>query len=39
MDWHWQVDQLVYIEEGCVSVVPEGSELSNRWFFFVVLWY
>ncbi|GAV72161.1 Cupin_3 domain-containing protein [Cephalotus follicularis] len=24
--WDWQVDQLVYIEEGEVRVVPEGSQ-------------
>nr|GEU96260.1 putative RmlC-like jelly roll fold protein [Tanacetum cinerariifolium] len=24
--WDWHVDQLVYIEEGEVRVVPEGSE-------------
>ncbi|GAU39161.1 hypothetical protein TSUD_147830 [Trifolium subterraneum] len=24
--WDWQVDQLVYIEEGEVRVVPEGSK-------------
>ncbi|XVF21016.1 hypothetical protein REPUB_Repub12eG0054200 [Reevesia pubescens] len=26
LPWDWQVDQLVYIEEGEVRVVPEGSE-------------
>ncbi|XP_044465969.1 uncharacterized protein LOC123196137 [Mangifera indica] len=25
LPWDWQVDQLVYIEEGEVRVVPEGS--------------
>lgn len=26
LPWDWQVDQLVYIEEGEVRVVPEGSK-------------
>uniref|UniRef100_A0A2P2P2P3 Uncharacterized protein LOC105141641 n=1 Tax=Rhizophora mucronata TaxID=61149 RepID=A0A2P2P2P3_RHIMU len=26
LPWDWQVDQLVYIEEGEVRVVPEGSQ-------------
>ncbi|CAL5403419.1 unnamed protein product [Camellia sinensis] len=26
LPWDWHVDQLVYIEEGEVRVVPEGSE-------------
>ncbi|KAF5741418.1 hypothetical protein HS088_TW10G00415 [Tripterygium wilfordii] len=26
LPWDWQVDELVYIEEGEVRVVPEGSE-------------
>lgn len=26
LPWDWQVDQLVFIEEGEVRVVPEGSE-------------
>lgn len=26
LPWDWQVDQLVYIEEGEVKVVPEGSQ-------------
>ncbi|KAE8685894.1 Phosphatase 2A regulatory B subunit family protein, GAMMA [Hibiscus syriacus] len=26
LPWDWQVDQLVYIEEGEVRVVPEGSD-------------
>ncbi|XP_059661109.1 uncharacterized protein LOC132307392 [Cornus florida] len=26
LPWDWQVDQLVYIEDGEVRVVPEGSE-------------
>ncbi|XP_010035536.2 uncharacterized protein LOC104424737 [Eucalyptus grandis] len=26
LPWDWQVDQLVYVEEGEVRVVPEGSE-------------
>ncbi|CAA0837103.1 RmlC-like cupins superfamily protein [Striga hermonthica] len=26
LPWDWHVDQLVYIEEGEVAVVPEGSE-------------
>ncbi|KAF3559003.1 hypothetical protein F2Q69_00011465 [Brassica cretica] len=26
LPWDWQVDQLVYIEEGEVRVVPQGSE-------------
>lgn len=32
LPWDWQVDQLVYIEEGEVRVVPEGS---NRFMQFV----
>ncbi|KAK9113719.1 hypothetical protein Syun_020516 [Stephania yunnanensis] len=28
--WDWHVDQLVYIMEGEVRVVPEGSELFMR---------
>ncbi|KAG8364573.1 hypothetical protein BUALT_Bualt18G0011400 [Buddleja alternifolia] len=30
LPWDWQVDQLVYIEEGEVRVVPEGSEQYMR---------
>ncbi|OWM75396.1 uncharacterized protein LOC116193752 [Punica granatum] len=30
LPWDWQVDQLVYIEEGEVRVVPEGSERYMR---------
>ncbi|XP_007049145.2 PREDICTED: uncharacterized protein LOC18612334 [Theobroma cacao] len=30
LPWDWQVDQLVYIEEGEVRVVPEGSERFMR---------
>ncbi|OMO84774.1 hypothetical protein COLO4_21856 [Corchorus olitorius] len=30
LPWDWQVDQLVYIEEGEVRVVPEGSEKFMR---------
>ncbi|KDP30790.1 hypothetical protein JCGZ_13733 [Jatropha curcas] len=30
LPWDWQVDQLVYIEEGEVRVVPEGSECYMR---------
>ncbi|OMO88852.1 hypothetical protein CCACVL1_08162 [Corchorus capsularis] len=30
LPWDWQVDQLVYIEEGEVRVVPEGSEQFMR---------
>lgn len=26
LPWDWQVDQLVYVEEGEVRVVPEGSK-------------
>ncbi|KAI6672778.1 hypothetical protein NL676_000684 [Syzygium grande] len=26
LPWDWQVDQLVYVEEGEVRVVPEGSQ-------------
>ncbi|VVA17561.1 uncharacterized protein LOC110771451 [Prunus avium] len=30
LPWDWQVDQLVYIEEGEVRVVPEGSKQYMR---------
>lgn len=30
LPWDWQVDQLVYIEEGEVRVVPEGSKQFMR---------
>ncbi|XP_047342246.1 uncharacterized protein LOC124945793 [Impatiens glandulifera] len=30
LPWDWHVDQLVYIEEGEVRVVPEGSEKFLR---------
>ncbi|KAL3821583.1 hypothetical protein ACJIZ3_007488 [Penstemon smallii] len=30
LPWDWQVDQLVYVEEGEVRVVPEGSERYMR---------
>ncbi|XP_010556986.1 PREDICTED: uncharacterized protein LOC104826139 [Tarenaya hassleriana] len=30
LPWDWQVDQLVYIEEGEVRVVPEGSKKYMR---------
>ena len=30
LPWDWQVDQLVYIEEGEVRVVPEGSQRYMR---------
>ncbi|XP_052179057.1 uncharacterized protein LOC127792566 [Diospyros lotus] len=30
LPWDWHVDQLVYIEEGEVRVVPEGSERFMR---------
>lgn len=30
LPWDWHVDQLVYIEEGEVRVVPEGSEKFMR---------
>ncbi|XP_051115467.1 uncharacterized protein LOC127240700 [Andrographis paniculata] len=30
LPWDWQADQLVYIEEGEVRVVPEGSERYMR---------
>ncbi|EXB37816.1 hypothetical protein L484_004075 [Morus notabilis] len=30
LPWDWQVDQLVYIEEGEVRVVPEGSKRYMR---------
>lgn len=30
LPWDWQVDQLVYIEEGEVRVVPEGSQRFMR---------
>lgn len=30
LSWDWQVDQLVYIVEGEVRVVPEGSERHMR---------
>ncbi|PRQ52713.1 putative rmlC-like jelly roll protein [Rosa chinensis] len=30
LPWDWQVDQLVYIEEGEVRVVPEGSKKFMR---------
>ncbi|KAF5178187.1 plastid transcriptionally active [Thalictrum thalictroides] len=30
LSWDWQVDQLVYIVEGEVRVVPEGSERYMR---------
>lgn len=30
LPWDWQVDQLVYVEEGEVRVVPEGSKRYMR---------
>ncbi|KAJ7960350.1 RmlC-like cupins superfamily protein [Quillaja saponaria] len=30
LPWDWQVDQLVYVEEGEVRVVPEGSKHFMR---------
>lgn len=30
LPWDWQVDQLVYIEEGEVRVVPDGSDSFMR---------
>ncbi|GAA0175549.1 hypothetical protein LIER_28698 [Lithospermum erythrorhizon] len=30
LPWDWHVDQLVYIEEGEVRVVPEGSQKYMR---------
>ncbi|CAM8909211.1 unnamed protein product [Rhodiola kirilowii] len=30
LPWDWHVDQLVYVEEGEVRVVPEGSERYMR---------
>ncbi|XP_050207220.1 uncharacterized protein LOC126656653 [Mercurialis annua] len=30
LPWDWQTDQLVYVEEGEVRVVPEGSERYMR---------
>ncbi|KAL3509857.1 hypothetical protein ACH5RR_029258 [Cinchona calisaya] len=30
LPWDWHIDQLVYIEEGEVRVVPEGSERYMR---------
>ncbi|GMH12581.1 hypothetical protein Nepgr_014422 [Nepenthes gracilis] len=30
LPWDWQVDQLVYIEEGEVRVVPDGSQRYMR---------
>lgn len=30
LPWDWHVDQLVYIEEGEVKVVPDGSERHMR---------
>ncbi|GAB2274933.1 hypothetical protein Dimus_009702 [Dionaea muscipula] len=30
LPWDWQADQLVYIEEGEVRVVPEGSQRYMR---------